>query len=190
MYFIYLLILWAIGFIACFFGKMAFEIQIVQPGGYFIFLVFQYIFLGIFGITLIVSVCQQLNLHSEFIKLCEMIKTKKREIELSEEKFKELSTYFEKYLGNDFPAFEKEMLTAISQKPEKLTMLFQTFPQLQSSFTLTKLIEKIHDLVHNVYEKKSSLENKYEELRMIYNCPWLIIKPQISNVDLKTKMLN
>jgi hypothetical protein len=187
MYFIYLLILFAINFIACFFGKTAFDLQ---SEGYLTVLVFQFIFLGAFGITLIVTVCQQLNLHTEFISLCEKIKTKKKEIELSEAKFKELSTYFEKYLGNDFPAFEKEILTAISQKPEKLTMLFQTFPELQSSFTLNKLMENIHGLVNNVYEKKSSLEEKYEELRMIYNCPWLIVKPTISNVDLKAKILN
>lgn len=187
MYFIYLLILFAINFIACFFGKMAFD---VQSDGYMILFVFQFIFLATCAAILIVCVGQQLNLHSEFINLSEKIKTKKKEIELADAKYKELSAYFEKYLGNDFPAFEKEMLTAISQKPEKLMAFFQTFPELQSSFTLNKLIEKIDVLVNNVYDKKSSLENKYEELRMIYNCPWLLIKPKISNTDLKAKILN
>lgn len=109
---------------------------------------------------------------------------------MSEEKAKELGTYFEKYLGNDFPAFEKEMLTAISQKPEKLMALFQTFPELQSSFTLNKLVEKISNLVEGVYHRKSSLENTYEKLRIFYNCPWLLVKPTISNIDLKVKILN
>ena len=63
MYFIYLLILFAINFIACFFGKMAFD---VQSDGYMILFVFQFIFLATCAAILIVCVGQQLNLHSEF----------------------------------------------------------------------------------------------------------------------------
>lgn len=75
MYFIYLLILIAINFIACFFGKMTFDIQ---SDGYLAVLVFQYIFLGIFGIIFIVAVCQQLNLLTNFYKLCESVRTEKK----------------------------------------------------------------------------------------------------------------
>ena len=176
MFFIYLLLFFAFDFFALFFGK-----NIAMPGTelYRVLTIFQYAFLVIFSVTFIVTVIQQLALHTTFKSLLEELKSDEAKIKLAEDKYRELSVYFEKYLGNDFPKFEKEILTAIAQKPEKLLAIFQTYPELQSSFTMTKLIDKVDALVHNIYEKRKEAESTKRRINTLLSCPWLIVKPTI-----------
>jgi len=175
MFFIYLLAFFAFNFFALFFGK---NVAMVGSDLYKTLLVFQFIFLIVFSATFIIAVIQQLSLYTRLTEYVEELKRHKAEITLAENKHKELSVYFEKYLGSDFPKFEKEILTTISQKPEKLLAIFQTYPELQSSVTLSKLMDHIRKLVENIYDKKHDMEYTRCHIRKIITCPWLLIKPK------------
>jgi hypothetical protein len=181
MYFIYLLMFVALDCAAFFFAKDIFE-QGTDP--WIGMLVFFIIFSVGFIMLSVVAIGQQLNLHTDLKKYVQEIETQKRKIKLSESKYDELKSYFEKYMGNDYPQFEKDLLTAISQKPEQLIAIFQAYPQLQASFTMSKLMDQVEKMVSEIYERRRNVENTKEHIRILMNSPWLLVKPKINTNEL------
>ena len=111
MYFIYSLVLWAVLFIAATIGKeFAVNSDLITT-----LIVFQILTSVSFIGFLITAFFYQLDWTRGAQRRVSKIKRLKREVELEEEKYKELKIGYEKYLGEDYPNMEKEIFGKIAE---------------------------------------------------------------------------
>jgi len=141
--------------------------------------VFQVISTVTFSIFVIVAVFYHMSFFRESVRISNRIKKLTKRVSLNEEKYKELSSYYQKYLADEYPKLEKEIFDKISDsKPKELVALLQNYPELKTSIGLATMIEKTSELVEDIYETKKNIDNEIEELDNILTDPWLIWKPK------------
>ncbi|MDD5649064.1 MAG: hypothetical protein PHF86_01415 [Candidatus Nanoarchaeia archaeon] len=175
MNFIISLVLWAILFLS------SAGLKSISTGDWkCAFLVFQVIFSITFFIFFIVAIFYQLDWIGASKRIKNSYERQKKALILYEAKNIELKTYYEKYLGNNYPNFEKDIFIKIAEnQPKEIMALFQAYPELKSSLTITDLIKNITGLVGEICEIKNNINHDVEKLENIKTDSWLIWKPQI-----------
>jgi flagellar motor component MotA len=107
------------------------------------------------------------------------IKRIKKDIKLKEDKFKEISEYYNKCISDGFPTLEKDLFLKISDnQPKELMALLQNYPELQSSKLYSDMINSITELISHIYREKEYLYNEFEKLENIQTDGWILIKPK------------
>jgi hypothetical protein len=145
---------------------------------YIAWLVFQVITSIVFIIFSIVSLFYHMHWFKEAAMIKNKIKRLKKEVVLNEEICKELKDFYQKYLAEEYPQFEKDIFLKIAEnQPKKLIGLLESYPELKTSVVLKDMIDKTTELVENIYNKKSRIEQEIESLENIKCDNWLIWKP-------------
>jgi hypothetical protein len=175
MNFIISLVLWTILFLS------SAGLKFISTGDWkCTFLVFQVIFGITFFVFFIVAIFYQLDGMRAGKRIKNSYERQKKRLILYEAKNIELRTYYEKYLGNNYPNFEKDIFIKIAEnQPKEIMALFQAYPELKSSLTIIDLIKNITELVGEICDIKNNINYDVEKLENIKTDSWLIWKPQI-----------
>jgi Na+-transporting NADH:ubiquinone oxidoreductase subunit NqrC len=143
------------------------------------FLILQIIFVVAFFVFLIVMVFYNLDWHRAYKKIYNKINKIKKEIVLSEAKYKELSEYYNKCISDGFPTLEKDLFSKIADnQPKELIALLQNYPELQSSKLYSDMTTSVSHLISSIYIKKNELYENHEKLENIHCDGWILIKPK------------
>lgn len=132
---------------------------------------------------LIVAVFYHMRVFRESVKITNKIKKLKNKVVLREQKYKELSEFYEKYLAKEYPNIEKDIFNKISEnKPNELMALLQNYPELKTYIGFGDMVNRISELVKDIYETKEYINAQIEDIDNILTNPWLIWKPK-TNVN-------
>jgi len=82
-----------------------------------------------------------------------------------------LTKEFANHLAVTYPKHEKDIYSKIS--PDKVSMYFAKYPELQTSKTLVVLVEHINKLQSDVYNQQINIEQALKNTRLRLRNPWL-----------------
>lgn len=168
MNFIYSLFFWILTFV----GVTAIRHFSVNPSSQDALLVLQWINGLVFLGFLITCIFYQMSKKQELLRIKNAIKRLNKQKTIKTKRYNELKGLYEKYLAEQYPNIEKEIFSKLAEKPEDLTILLQTFPELKSSNTLSDLIDKSTSLIKSIYDQESRIEYKTEEFNNIKDDSW------------------
>lgn len=127
---------------------------------------------------LIIAFIHDLSYYSNQLQRFELVRNYLKTINIYKEKQSELLVDFKSYLGEKYPDFEKQIFKNINESKSDIHIVFK-YPELESSKTIIKLVEKINKLADSVYSLRADMEDTCEDIRYYRNGKWEIIKPNI-----------
>ena len=134
-------------------------------GGIATSLVFLVVFLGISGISILVS------RYSHYDDFALYYKTE-ADMKILEDRKEVLTFKFSSLLDSKYLEHESKLFEEMSN--EDVEMLFTKYPELKANTTLMNLVEKIFSLNDAVYDKHLFLNKVRKDIQMRYKDPTVI----------------